>query len=420
MGYIDLGTIENKKIKLRNKKSISIRQSSGGFSNKETSFKKKKSTHLKTITISALLIGIFLFTTYAFLPHVKNFWNSFLKGPSIVMSFLKSDPKELKQDDNITNILLLGIDKRSSEPYIYKGVNGAEEKNGFLADTIIVVSYSHVDKSVSMLSIPRDLWVEIPAFSDVYKQSTKINAAYSIGDMYGYEGGGLALMKNVVSDILGIPIHYAARVDFEGFVKGIDVLGGVDINVDNTFDDYMYPREGYENAPISERFIHLYFDAGLQHMDGETALRYARSRQGTNGEGSDFARARRQQKVILAVREKARNLNIFDSLSKISNLLETFGQSVETDINISEMMLFYKLGKDFNPDDIKTYVLDNGDSEASLLYHPPLEQFGGGWVLLPTGNNFDLVQEFVKKIFYTERIPIETSPQETETVPTSN
>lgn len=417
MDYIDLGTIENHK---RQKKNTSSRKPTQVSSGKKTSFKQKKSMHLKTIAISAFVIGIFLFTTYAFLPHVKNFWNNFFKGPSIVMSFLKNDPKELKQDDDITNILLIGIDKRSSEPYTYKGVNGTEEKNGFLADTIIIASYSHVDHSVSMLSIPRDLWVEIPAFKDVYKQSTKINNAYSIGDMYGYDGAGLTLMKQVVSNILGIPIHYTARVDFQGFIKGVDVLGGVDINVDNTFDDYMYPREGYENAPMYERFIHLHFDTGIQHMDGETALRYARSRQGTNGEGSDFARARRQQKVILAVREKATKLNLFDSLSKVSSLLETFGQSVETNIDLSEMMLFYKLGKDFNPDDVKTYVLDNGDSEASLLYHPPLEQFGGGWVLLPKGNNWTIVQDFVKKIFYTERIPVDTSSPATKSVPDSN
>lgn len=416
MGYIDLGTIENKR---KQKKTTLRRQSPRSFSSEGLTLKSKPK-HLKTIGISAFLIGVFLFATYAFLPHVKNFWNSFFKGPSIVMSFLKNDPKELKQNDDVTNVLLIGIDKRSSEPYSYKGADGEEEKNGFLADTIIIASYSHIDHSVSMLSIPRDLWVEIPAFNNVYKQSTKINAAYSIGDMYGYEGGGLTLMSNIVSHILDIPIHYSARVDFEGFVKGIDVLGGIDINVKNSFDDYMYPREGYENAPLIERFIHLHFDSGLQHMDGETALRYARSRQGTSGEGSDFARAERQQKVILAVREKATNPNLFDSLSKISSLLETFGQSVESNIDLSEMMLFYKLGKDFDPDSVKTYVLDNGDDESSLLYHPPLEQFGGGWVLLPTGNNFNLVQDFVRKIFYTDRNPIDTSIPLEETVPDSN
>ncbi|KKP68931.1 hypothetical protein A2X44_05550 [candidate division CPR3 bacterium GWF2_35_18] len=419
MDYIDLGTIGNIK-KYNHKKNIKSRKSVSDFSDKTAYAPKNKLSHLKIITVSALLIGVFLFATYAFLPHVKIFWNDFFKGPSIVMSFLKSDPKELKQDDDTTNVLLVGIDKRSSEPYSYKGTNGEEEKNGFLADTIVIASYSHLDHSIVMLSIPRDLWVEIPAFNDLYKQSTKINAAYSIGDMYDYDGGGLALTKKVVSNILGIPIHYAARVDFQGFVKGVDVLGGIDIDVENTFDDYMYPREGYENAPMTERFIHLHFDAGLQHMDGETALRYARSRQGTNGEGSDFARAKRQQKVILAAREKATSLNFIDSLSKVSGLLDTFGESVESDIDISEMMLFYKLAQDFDPENVQTHVLDNGDSESSLLYHPPLEQFGGGWVLVPKGNNFDIVQEFVKKVFYIERTFVEVPSQETETTPSSN
>lgn len=357
----------------------------------------------KKIVFSAVLVGILLFSLYSFLPQIQGFWNSIFKGPAIVMSYLKDDPESLKQDDGVTNILLIGIDKRSVEGYTYEGVNGEEEKNGFLADTIIIASYKHEDASVSMLSLPRDLWVEIPAFNDLYKQNTKINASYAIGDMYEYEGGGLALTTKVVSEILGIPIHYTARIDFQGFVQAIDLLGGVDIEVENTFDDWRYPREGYENAPMDERFLHLHFDEGLQHMDGETALQYARSRQGTNGEGSDFARAKRQQKVILAAYEKGTNMNLIESVSKVSDLLDTFGETVESNMELTEALLFYKIAQNTDLGSVSLHVLDTADAQSGLLYNPPLEQFGGGWVLLPIGNNWDLVQSYVQEIFYTNR-----------------
>lgn len=401
MEYVDLGVME----KSRRKK--------GRVLGKRVASKHPKDSfsHGKKIIVISAAVGLFLFGAYSYLPQLKSIWYSLLKGPSVVMSFLKNDPGRLKQDDGITNVLLIGIDKRSYEPYSYQGAGGEETKNGFLADTIIVASYSHTDHSVVMLSLPRDLWVEIPAFNnDVYKQSTKINAAYSIGDMYGYEGGGLALTKRIASEILGIPIHYSARIDFEGFVKGIDLLGGVDIEIENTFDDWMYPREGYENAPLEQRYIHLHFDEGWQHMNGETALRFARSRQGTNGEGSDFARAKRQQKVILAVKDKVYNLNLFDSLSKLSGLIDTFGESIQTDMEPSEMLLGYKIGRDLDISQVKTRVLDTIDEEAGLLYHPPLEQFGGAWVLLPKGGNWDLVQEFAHRIFYTERTTVQPYP----------
>ena len=163
---------------------------------------------------------------------------------------------------------------------------------------------------------------------------------------------------------------------------------------------------------MSERYLHLHFDAGLQHMDGETALRYARSRQGTNGEGSDFARAKRQQKVIMAAREKALGLTLFESLTKISDLVSTFGETVQSNVELNEMGLFYKLAKDFDPVNVKTYVLDTADPESGLLYNPPLEQFGGAWILLPLGDNWDEVQDFTNRIFYTERAPLDNSNSE--------
>lgn len=412
MDYVNIGVIDKKK-----KKTTVVRKGlketpklKKNFLQMKPPQRKNFFSHLPRITAAALILGSCIFLLYSFFPQIKSWLQSMLQGPTTVMSFIKDQPQSLKQDDNVTNILLVGIDKRSVIPYTYETSDGQQEKNGFLADTLIVLSYNHQDQSVVMLSLPRDLWVEIPAFNTVYTQSTRINAAYSLGDMYNYPGGGLALTKEVISEILGMPIHYSARVDFEGFCKAIDLLGGVDINVENTFDDWQYPLEGYENAPLDQRYIHLHFDAGVQHMDGETALRYARSRKGTNSEGSDFARAKRQQKVIMAVQGKASNLNILENLPKILEWNSVLGETLQTDVEPSEALLAYKLGKNIDPETIRSYVLDNGDGETGILYHPPEEEFGGAWILLPQGNNWDLVQEFCQKIFYSERLPIETVP----------
>ena len=425
MDYIDLGLIDQTdKTKTSHKKATSKKKSKKINAEKKKDLlnssedlsKSKSSSHVKKIFLSSFVVALFLFGIYSFLPQIKNIWNSVSKGPALVMSFIKNEgsTQSLKQDNNVTNVLLLGIDKRSQVPYSYTDNLGQEIKNGFLADTIIVASYDHQDHSVTMLSLPRDLWVEIPAFNDLYKQSTKINATYSIGDMYGHEEGGLALTKEVVSNILNVPIHYSVRVDFEGFVKAIDILGGLDIEVENTFDDWRYPREGYENAPMDQRFIHLHFEEGLQHMDGETALRFARSRQGTNSEGSDFARAKRQQKVLVSTKEKLTNMDILSSLSSVSEMITLFGETIESNIETEEILLFYKLSKEIDLETVTTHVLNNGSSESSLLYHPPEEQFGGGWVLLPQGGNWDLVQEFVQEIFYEEGVAIEENQEEQE------
>ncbi len=413
MERVDLGIVDDlgtKKTRVKRKASVSSRRPVKLDRHKNSPI----FTRLAKLGLASALLGLLIFGVYSYLPQIKSYWSSLNQGPQVVMSFLKEQPQNLKQDDGVTNVLLLGIDKRSVIPYSYTTNDGEIEKNGFLSDTMVVVSYNHNDNSVVMLSLPRDLWVELPAFDNVYKQSTKINAAYAFGDMYGYEGGGMALSREVVSNILDIPIHYAVRVDFDGFRQAIDLVGGIDVEVENTFDDWAYPREGYENAPLSERYLHLHFDVGMQHMDGETALQFARSRQGTNGEGSDFARARRQQKVISAFQTEAKNMNLIEGISKISELYDLFGETVQTDVQLDEVLLVYKASQKVNLEEMTTHVLDNGFDESSVLYHPDESLFGGAWILLPKNNDWTIVQDYVQKIFYLERMPL---PEET-TLPT--
>jgi len=216
----------------------------------------------------------------------------------------------------------------------------------------------------------------------------------------------LGLSRNVCESILDIPIHYTFRIDFEGFRKAVDLIGGIDVNVENAFDDYMYPREGYENAPNqADRYLHVHFEAGTQHLDGTKALEYVRSRYALGVEGSDFARAKRQQKVILAARDKALSLSWMDSPNQIKEAFTTFGEMVQTDAPLSDFPLFLSLVKKLDLTQVKTYILGSlsQTEDNELLYNPPLEQFGGAWVLIPKKGDWSEIQSFVRgALFATE------------------
>lgn len=353
-------------------------------------------------SLIALLAGVVLYTGYILYWPAITLLNQIAKQPQSVLSLIQNPNGEVKSDNGRTNYLLVGIDKRARESYSYS-LGGKEVKNNFRTDSIMVVSVDKNTKQVAMISLPRDTWVKIPAFKGVNSYSAKINAVYETGEANNYsEGGGLGLLAKKVEEILGIPIHYSSRIDFQGFKKGVDTLGGIEVNVEKTFDDYRYPIEGKESANCGStsdycRYKQLHFNKGLTRMDGTTALEYARSREGTNGEGNDFARARRQQKVLLAVREKALKVdNLFDP-AKLNNLFKDFGEAVQTDLDISAIIGTYNLAKDLKVENAASLVLDN--SENGLLYTPPAYQYGGAFVLLPKGNNWDKVHQAIKDLF---------------------
>ncbi|MFH0927967.1 MAG: LCP family protein, partial [bacterium] len=197
------------------------------------------------------------------ISQIRGFFGSKANGP-------KSD------NTGRTNILLLGV-------------GGYGHEGPQLSDTILLVSLDREDKKVGIISIPRDLSVEIPGYGE-----RKINSANAYGEEKG-QGEGPKLAAQVAESVFGMPVHYYVRVDFNAFQSIIDQIGGVDINVDRAFTDSQYPTNDYGVETIS-------FNAGWQHMDGQTALKYSRSRHGTGGEGSDFARSARQQKILNAVK----------------------------------------------------------------------------------------------------------------------
>jgi LCP family protein required for cell wall assembly len=230
------------------------------------------------------------------------------------------------------NILLLGIDQR-------------EDQHGpWRTDTMIVLTLDPENNMAGILSIPRDLWVPIPGYGE-----NRINTAHYTGDLKKYPGGGPALAIKTVQYNLGITIHYYVRVNFSGFVEAVDTIGGVDIYVEKEIDDPLYPDNAYGYDP-------LYIPAGLQHMDGELALRYARTRHS----GSDFHRLRRQQQVIMAVRDKVLRFELLPQLlPKLPELLKTVGDAVQTDLQLDEMLNLVQLASQIDDEHIKTAVIDS-------------------------------------------------------------
>jgi len=272
------------------------------------------------------------------------------------------------QADDRINILLTGM-------------GGLGHQGPFLTDTIILASIRPSDGKVALLSIPRDLSVSIPGYG-----WRKINNVNHYGELNN-PGNGADETKKFMEDLLDTNIDYYVRVDFSGFEKLIDELGGIDVYVDNAFTDTEFPDDNYGYQTIS-------FPQGWQKMNGTTALNYARSRHGNNGEGSDFARSQRQQKVIKAIKDKVLSVNTLINPLKLNSLFEAYQTNVSTNIKLSEIPAFAKLAKKIDDEKLHTMILDN--SPDGLLYSTMVN---GAYLLVPKDESFYEIQQVVAHIF---------------------
>ncbi len=259
-------------------------------------------------------------------------------------------------------ILLLGMDQRESEA-------GQPTRT----DTMILLTIDPVGKTMGMLTIPRDLWVPIPGLSKPLDE--RINTAHFYGDFYKYPGGGPVLAKKTVQYNLGIPVNYYVRIDFKGFEKIVDALGGVNINVDKAIRDDEYPDGNYGT-------ISIYIPAGQQHMDGQKALQFVRTRHAD----SDFGRTRRQLQFLLAMRDQALKLNI---LPKVPSLISQLRDSVKTDLSASELLSLARTASQIDSDHIVARLID--EKMTSSWVTPQ-----GGDVLIP---NRDAIKAVVNEVF---------------------
>jgi LCP family protein required for cell wall assembly len=243
-----------------------------------------------------------------------------------------------------TNILILGLDRRPEQGYTVR------------SDVLMLMSAYPAGPRLALLSIPRDLYVEIPGYS-----TSRINTAHFWGERDS-EGGGPALAMETVARAFDVPVHNYVRLDFDGFRAVVDGVGGIDVVVEEGIVDNAYPSADYGTTRIE-------IPAGAQHMDGETALRYVRSRHGS----SDFDRAARQQQVVIGL---ARRLSSPWGWARLPAVFGAAMEHIDTDLGLGDILTLIVVGLRVGPDGIEHHVIDR---EMTVPWTTPT----GGSVLLP-------------------------------------
>ena len=236
----------------------------------------------------------------------------------------------LNNGQETVNFLLIGSDTSSA--------------TSFRTDTMVIAILRPNEGQVSLISIPRDLWVSIPG-----GENQRINTAYQRGISVGYPGGGPGLLKDTILYNLGIRIDHTAMVNFDGFRQIVDTLGGVDVPVACAYTDWRLIDPSYN--PYNENNWHLYTAGpGVIHMDGDLALWYARSRQ----KSSDFDRGRRQQEVLRALFSQALRA---DTLKRIPELYNNLRSTVETDLGLGDLLQLAVYAPKMTNADIRSYYI---------------------------------------------------------------
>lgn len=339
--------------------------------------KKKKLFWLFLIIAILLVVGCKVqrgFTLSAWPNDAANYDLKTLKPKNIgvletVKNFiLHSDNILDGQQEDRVNILLLGI-------------GGPGHDGAYLSDTNIILSIKPSTKEVALISIPRDLGVTIAGHG-----VRKINSADAFGEAENPGFGG-EYARQVFAKNFDLDIPYYVRVDFKAFQEIVDEIGGVTVNVPRSFSDSQFPGENFSYRTIS-------FNAGIQTMDGATALDFARSRHGNNGEGSDFARSRRQQIILSALKEKLLSFGTYTNPVHVQKILTSLSNHITTNINFGQMMYLANMAKETNKD-IKNLVIDNGNNGFLKSYIAD----SGAFMLGPTTGNFDQINLAMKNVF---------------------
>ena len=331
-----------------------------------------------------------------------------VKGESIgsIAHATLNDQGQIKgENDGRINILLLGM-------------LGANHPGGGLnTDTVMVASIEPKANKISLISIPRDLWVTDPGKDT----ESKLNAVYVYGEEKG-PGQGITDMENMVGEITGLPIHYTVVGSTAGFAKLVDTLGGVEVDLSKPFDEsvqfddiqvcdsdtYTIPTGDFQDKTKKGKIVAHYplcknknpecggdfkLPAGKNILDGQQSLCFVRSRKLT----SDFERAKRQQLVLEQLKQKMTQLGLGD-FGKVNSILNNLGDSVRTDMQLWEMRRLFDLYRGMDNPKIYQWVLE--DSKEGLLYAPD-QTPDTGYILLPRGDNYDKIKDLFQNIFNT-------------------
>lgn len=282
----------------------------------------------------------------------------------------KDDPNPMPEpEEKRLDVLILGIRGDKEED--------VENAGGLLTDTILIASFDKDSKKTAMISIPRDLYIEVAMTAKNGKRveiKGKINEIYERGLA---NGGGIDLAEKIISKITGTYIDKTVVLNFNAFKEIVDDLGGVDIRLEKPFKEST--QWGYEFS----------LPAGNNHLDGGQALYYVRSRYST----SDFDRARRQQEVIIAIKNKALSLGVLSSPLKINSLLSSLEGNVKTDFQIWDINDILTLASSFNPKQpVKSFVI----STDNIVYET--KAANGEYVLLPKEVNYVGIKNLFKNI----------------------
>lgn len=326
---------------------------------------------------SLILLLVVVLIVVILLPYYKFLTDEVEISPLKTLVSLNS----VEKVDNKVNILILGIP-------------GGRHDGPNLSDSITVLNYDFKKNRIITISIPRDVW------SDTLRD--KINSAYAYGENK-VAGGGIRLAKAEASGITGLPIQYGAVIDFSGFKELINYVGGIEVDVRNSFVDHEFPIEGKENdlcggdKKYKCRYETVSFKRGKQHMDGEVALKFVRSRNAEGSEGSDFARSRRQQEVMDGLKAKIFTIIKGLRLRQIRGLYENIDSLVRRDISNQQVAILAKriiFGKDFHQ--------KNFNLSTEMFEVPDYRLYDGKYVLIPPNKNFDSIHQFIECLLEKE------------------
>ncbi len=295
--------------------------------------KRKLLSHVWLVRSGLVILFVGVIATIILLVGIVIKGTKLSSFATLAKNFIFVPQSSVKIIDDRVNILVMG-----------KG--GGSHKAPDLTDTMILASISIKDDKITLINLPRDIWI-----SDL---RTKLNSIYYWGNQKR-AGGGAVLTKSVVEEISGYPIQYSVVIDFKGFTKFIDLLGGIEVDVENSFIDEKYPITGKEDDLCKEetastvkldsmngdkeykcRYETITFNKGKIKMDGETALKFVRSRNAEGDEGTDFARGARQEKVVLAMVRKILSINILVKPKRMIELKNEVVKYIETDITPKE------------------------------------------------------------------------------------
>lgn len=347
---------------------------------------------IKKIIIGFLVVifvGICILLT-GFTFFLKTF--SSTSGLSLKQIYQKIlEGKRLSKDfsNKKVNFLILGLDSGEQER------RKQEAESGILTDTLIILSINTSKKTIKSFSLPRDLWID--------DLKTKINALYYYGENDETTSGEKYTMENI-EEIIGLPIDYYLLIDFSSLKEIVDILGGLEINVPETFDDYKFPKphsEKITNGSPSALFEHVHFDKGLQQMTGEQVLKYVRSRQSENiEEATDLARSQRQQQIVQALIKKLTSSHLIKQPKTLGKLYSFWKNEVKTNLADEKIIaiglnLLPKLPKF----ETVNLPISNEATTSAILYHPPYWQqwqYHNQWVYIPNDPTWQELQEFIK------------------------